>query len=418
MGFILYLTYNLLFPFLFILYLPFIIFSSKISIKESLISLKERLNINTINITKPLWFHASSIGEVKAISDIVKKSKEKNKNVLITTSTLTGKKEALKLTDNVLIIPIDFYPLIKKFINKVNPQELIITETELWPNLIKISSKKTKVYIINARISDKTIKKYKIIKPLIKFILKDIEKILTQSEKDLEKFLLFLNKEKVENCGNIKYDLINENPEHIQEIKNAIEKLNWKEKKIITFGSTHFEEEKIIIKAINLILKEKKEIKFIIVPRHINRIYQIEKLFQEENMPFIKWSEINKSKKIENYDILIIDTIGLLISFYSISDICFIGGTLDNTGGHNLLEPAQFSKPILFGPNYKNAREAGDRLIEYRGGFIVKDEYELKARINFLFSSQKYLKEAGENSFKALKSLQGATDKIKKYLNI
>jgi len=414
-GFTLYSLYNMLSPAIFLLYLPFVIFSPKNSIGNIFSELRERLFELNIKIPKNnIWIHASSIGEVKALKTFIELLKKKYPDtaIIITTSTSNGRNEALKFTDYAFLMKLDFYPIIKKLIKKIKPVKLIIIETELWPNLIKIASKNTDVYFINARISDKSYKRYIFIKPLIKYFLKDVKKIMAQSQEDMEKLASFYDKERIVDTGNIKYDNM-----EIPQIKEEVKKLKETIKdKIIVFGSTHIEEEEIIIKTYQLIIQE-IPVFFIIAPRHINRAYQLEEILNRNKIPYLKYSQIkDKKETVSDLKILILDEIGLLNSFYYISNITYVGGTLNKIGGHNLLEPAQFSKPVLFGPYYQNAKKAAKVLLDYRGGFIVKDEYDLKSRIKFLLSDKKKCLEAGNNSNLALKSLQGAAEKSIKEL--
>ena len=431
MGFLLYLTYNLLSPFLFLAYLPLMLLSPKNPLKDSFSGLGERFSVKKFSFSsRPLWFHAASVGEVKALKPLIERLKREKPELplFITCSTLAGRAEAFKMTEHASLVYADFYPLVKKLVKAVNPAKLIIVETELWPNLIRMASLKTEVLIINGRISDKTVKRYALIAPLLRFILKDVKKIMAQSSKDAERYASFFPPEKTLNAGNIKYDAPLETGSKAEELKAGLERAGLSGKKILVFGSTHPEEERIIAKAVKLLKQELKDALFIMAPRHLNRLDETEALLRKEEVGYVKWSEIKQAeggriggrRKAEGVEIeekndfILVDEMGLLVSFYSLCSLAFVGGTLDKTGGHNLLEPSRFSKPVLFGPNYRNAREAGERLLEFRGGFLVKDEYDMKGRIKVLAGDPKNLREAGENSNKALLSLQGAVEKILK----
>ncbi len=412
MGLLLYTIYNIFSPLFFLLVAFFSFFSSRHSFSDNFKALKERIFPSHFQfIQKPIWFHASSIGEVKSLSLIVKKLQELKPEVpvLITVSTLSGKKEALKITPHSCVLPADLFFLIKKFIKKNNPQALFIVETELWPNLIKCASVNIPVKIINARMSDKSFPFYKAISPLVKYFLSNVSMILAQSQKDAKRYSFFIKSDRIKNTGNIKYDIIDENPQAKEKAKEVIYSFLPKNSFIVIFGSTHPQEEKIIAEACSILSNREKEMSFIIAPRHINKANITEMFLKEKKLNYARLSDLRQNHG--SFRTLIVDENGILSGLYAFGDICFVGGTLDNTGGHNLLEPSIFSKPVIFGPNFSNAQEAGERLLETGGGFIVRDAQDISARIVVLAKDKSALKKAGENSFKAIHSLKGATAK-------
>ncbi|MEF3280200.1 MAG: hypothetical protein K6357_04455 [Elusimicrobiota bacterium] len=414
MGFLLFLFYNTLIPFFIIISFPLVIvirtksFTFKYWIKRIFPEIKAFKN-------KTVLFHCSSIGEINAIKSIIEffKNSFPNYTIVITTFTETALLAAKQITENAFIIPFDFYPVIKKFVKKVNPDFIFIAETELWPSFVKVCSERSKLYYINAKISENSFTLYKIISPLLKYSFKKALKIFVQNEESAKRFSHFIDKEKIYVSGNTKYDVYVKTSD-ADDIKFLLSKIGFDKKKLITFGSIHLEELDIILKSYDLIY-DKENIKYIIVPRHVEKTRFFEEKIKKIGLKYLKFSDIGESneEKINLFDtqILIVDKIGVLLKFYFLSCICFVGGTLNKIGGHNLLEPSIFSKPVLFGPNYFNQKEAAQRLIEYKGGFVVKDEYDLKSRIEVLLS-EKYLITASLNSNKALLSLKGATDKI------
>lgn len=416
MGQIIFVFYTVTAPVLITAYLIFLAFTPRRSrIKRLNSELDERLAINIPEIPQNLiWIHAASMGEVKAVSEFAKRLSQKlNTDFFITTSTATGKKEAVKLTPYVSLVPIDFYPLISKFTNKLNPKLLIIAETEIWPAMFVNAFKKNiPVYFVNARISKKTLKLYETLGPLTRFIFKGVKKVLCQSKTDMQRYeTLLMSENKVYNTGNIKYDQTQASASSEEEIKSLFDKIKWKDSHIFTAGSTHTEEEPVIVQAFKDSKNTVKDLKMILVPRHLEQMHRTIKLLRDNNLDFTIYSGENSIEKETKSDILLINKTGILQQLYRYSHICFVGGTLDNTGGHNLLEPSLFSKPVLFGPNYKTAQIAGEELINEKGGFIVKSSRELSDKLNSLLSDKEFLSTTGNNSFKALKNLQGATER-------
>lgn len=363
-------------------------------------------------LNNSILFHFSSLGEMNAAKPLIDYFLNDKKNVVITVFTETAYKEALSKYNNVYLMPFDFYFIMKKFISKVNPSIVFITETEIWPSFIKISSKKANLFWINGRISNKSFKRYIIIKPFLRFILYEVKKIFVQQENDKIYFSHFVDNKKIIVVGNTKFDLI-QPQKNINEDETLKLIKNWKKDAFCAvFGSIHPNEFEIIIKSYNLLKSENISVKYIIVPRHIEKNNKFIELIEKYKIKYCKISELEKEKKEMFTDILLFDKIGYLSLLYSFSDISFVGGTLNNIGGHNLLEPSQYRKVVLFGPNFFNQNISAKKLIENGGGFIAKDEHELKARIKFFYFDKTKLMQSGENSYKTLIELSGSTKKI------
>ncbi|MBI4656619.1 MAG: hypothetical protein HY746_07725 [Elusimicrobia bacterium] len=436
MGTFLFFLYNFLTPFIALIYLAFFILSPRrLLLKNLPVELKERLTPRVGNLTRgvsPVWIHAASVGELKAIKPVLEKIR-KNKPeipVLITTSTWSARIAGLKTNLSTRLIPLDFFPLMKTFIKKLKPRALILAETEIWPNLLCLAqSSGIKIFIVNGRLSNKSYGFYKLISPLIEKSFKNIEKALVQTRADAEKYGRFIRDTgKITITGNIKYDFMQPSDENekrtgigpVTDIIPVIEKLKWRDKPIFTAGSTHPHEEKIIIDSFMSCRESHKSLKLVIAPRHPETSGETAALLNSKGLKFIKWSELSverRAESVEELEAVLVDEIGLLQEFYKIASVAFVGGTLVKIGGHNLLEPAMFSKPVLFGPDYRNAKEAGDALLLNRGGFIVHDAGDLSARLKVMISDKNLLKTVGENAKKTLESLQGATEKTIKILS-
>ncbi|MCX7641429.1 MAG: hypothetical protein N2Z20_02200 [Elusimicrobiales bacterium] len=362
-----------------------------------------------------ILFHFSSLGEMNAAKPLINYFVNAKKNIVITVFTETAYKEAFNISENVYYIPFDFYFIVKRFIKKINPSIVFVTETEIWPMFIKLASLYSRVIWINGKMSEKSYSKYLLIKPIVKFILKNIEKVFVQTEKDMKYFSTFLIKEKIYVAGNTKYDNLSMMVD--EDLTNKI--LSWKRGFFcIVFGSVHPDEFETIVKSYKLLKSESIDIKYIIVPRHIEKMFQFTKILEEYNFSYIRFSEYENNLSNIKADILIFDKLGFLSKLYYVCDIAFVGGTLNNIGGHNLIEPSIYSKPVLFGPNYFSQKTSGFELITKGGGFIVLDEYDIKARIKFFISNKQKLNDAGKKSFNVLKNLSGATDKIIKNILI
>ncbi len=363
-------------------------------------------------VKNPIWIHCSSLGEFNAIKNVILELKKKYANVFITTLTDTGFYEAEKLMGkgNVAILPLDFNFLMKQFIRRINPKLLIIEETEMWPNLIyQTGRSKIPLIYTNCIINQKSFNFYKRFGFIFQSILRYINLFFIQNELT-KKFLLSLGipRQKIKYVGNIKFDIQLMVNKKIQTLK---QQLNLLHAMIVTAGSTREGEEKILLKVYQELKRSFSRLKLIIVPRHLNRIDEIEKLIQQKRLKYTFYSKFKKE-----YDVLLVDKMGVLITMYQLSDVAFIGGTLVPVGGHNPIEAAYFMKPIISGPYIKNNQEAFIKISQNKGGFIVQNQGELFEKLNALLNNKNRLKGIGKRAFKVIKDNQGASKKIVDYI--
>jgi 3-deoxy-D-manno-octulosonic-acid transferase len=413
MGLTLFILYNLLAPVLALIYLILFCFSSRRGLLKKLpAEIKERLTLGIPSFPeRPFWFHAASVGEVNAIEGLIRRIRERypSKQLMITTSTYSGKTEALKLTPHAFLLPLDSYPLMRRFISGTRPELLMIAETELWPSLLYAAGKYgVKVVMINARISGRTLGFYSLLSPLIRLMFNNIWKIAVQSGDDLERYSLLPGvANKLLLTGNIKYDLVAQKPRDRAELEVFFEQIGWKGKRIFCAGSTHPEEENIILDAFLKVKAEVPEARLVLVPRHPETSAASLSRLRKKCLVAPLWSQREYARPCP--DCVLIDEIGRLADIYCFSEVVFVGGTLDDTGGHNLLEPSVFSKPVFFGPNIRHTREGAKTLMDKNGGFMVKTADELAEKIISLLQNPSALSQAGAASRSALESLQGAT---------
>jgi 3-deoxy-D-manno-octulosonic-acid transferase len=413
MGYILLFVYNLLAPAAALAYLFLFFLSSRRGLLRNLpAELKERLALGApVFSARPLWIHAASVGEVRSLKTLIPLLRERRPltPVLITTSTAAGKAEAARLTPYARLLPLDSYPLMRRFISTVRPELLLIAETELWPNLIcAASAAGVKIMMINARISGRTLGFYKFLSPVSRLIFGKIAKIAAQSAGDLERFRLLPGLTgKPVLTGNIKHDLVCAGPQDRGEVEAFIRQAGWKGKKIFCAGSTHPGEEGMILEAFLKVKAAIPDARLILAPRHPETAAASSARLSEKGIAAPRWSRRSHARM--DPDALLVDEIGRLADLYSFSDVVFVGGTLDGTGGHNVLEPAAFSKPVLFGPDIRHTLDGALALMNMNGGFMVKTADELAGKIIRLLKDPASLAEAGAASKTALESLQGAT---------
>ena len=384
----------------------------------------ERLGICHLSRPKQnvIWIHAVSVGEVNALMPLLRSIIDQYEDfeILVTTSTLTGSNLLKsKMGDRIKhqYLPIDIPSFINNFLSFWNPSILIIIETEIWPNLISCCKKK-EIYtvLVNARLSELSLNKYKYIKSLISDSISNLGMILTQYESDKKRFKELSSELKnIEVCGNLKFDY--EVPSEIKIIAESIRQ-EWSVQGVhrptLIAASTHEGEEEIVLEAFTEILKSYKHALLILVPRHPERFNKVLKKVLSTNLVTARRSLNEDVTPLTQ--VILGDTMGELSLLYSVSDLAFIGGSLIDHGGQNFLEPASLSKALCSGPSLRNFEEISNLLLERKALKIVSDKTDLKEHFETLISFNDLLTRAGEAANEVFLSNKGASNKVLKKL--
>jgi len=410
-----YTLYSFLLLLALLFYLPLYFFRIKILRGERLY-LRERLGLELPKRKpqeKSLWIHAVSVGEVLSLQNLVRQLRKKHPFWEINFSSLTNTglriaKEKLNGVDNIFFIPLDFSYVVRKFFASFKPRVLILAESEFWPNLLREAKKQAKgILLINGRISSRSFQRYRRFKFYAKSVLKNMDLFLVQTEQDKEKLeKIGMNSDQVEVAGNLKteIDLPLLSEKEISALKRSL--CIAEIKKIIVAGSTRRGEEELLIEAFRAAKNMREDLLLILAPRHPERFHEVEKICQ--NFDF-KAKRRTLTEPDDAWDVLILDTMGELAQFYELGDIAFVGGSLVPWGGHNLLEPAFFGKPIFFGPHMGNFSFLAEKFVRSQAARITYNKEDLVHM--FLFKDEKSLEEMGNKAKEILSSLQGATEK-------
>ena len=343
--------------------------------KESPLRYREKLGITEKNRNDGylIWFHCSSIGELKSIFPIIDYYLKKNQ-ILVTTSTLGSNEVFQKKYFNIRNIthqfaPIDSPQIVKKFFDKWKPSVIFFTESELWPNQIFYAKKKDiPIILLNARISPKSFVKWKLFKTAMSQILGCFKLILCQSNESKNYFNYFSNNN-IEMFGNLKFII-----EESSNIKNE-EDINVQNRIIFLALSTHNTEEELCIKT-HISLKAKyPNLLTLIIPRHINRINEIKKIVKKSKLEFLVQDSLSNIKN--STDILIINSYGVTQKFLKFSKFIFMGGSLINHGGQNPIEVAYNNSIIFHGPYIYNFTEIYNFLNKEKIAFEIRSEADL-----------------------------------------
>ena len=361
-----------------------------------------------------IWIHAASIGEVIAAIPIIKEIKRQhpNKKIFLSLLTENGFHMAQKKLSEVagfFYFPFDYPAKLKEIFDIIQPNSVILIETELWPNFISIAHKRSiPIFLMNGRISENSMKYYKFCRLLFSKILPYISIFSMQTQVDQERIIkLGALPKQVTVTGNTKRD---------QEWKSMTEKEwhHWchlfsiKEEPIIVAGSTHQGEEEILLDAYGKILKNIPTARLFIGIRDINRREEIRKLVKQRGYSVTLRSEI---KDICDTQIIIVDTIGELGYFYGLATVVVVGGSFVPIGGHNILEPAAWGRAIIVGPHMENFKEIYQSLLTKRACITATNEKELTDILLDLIRHEEKRNAMGEQAKKMVKLNSGATQK-------
>ena len=366
-GFISELLYRLFYPLLILFHKQCGYSSDAIKLKKGIVSL------NNKSSSKVVMFHGVSVGEINAIEKLIKKTREvfTDYKIIVTTGTNTGQEIAHKKLDGVVDLityfPFDTPSCVNRFLDNVKPDVILVAETEIWPNIgIECKKRNIKLCIINGRISDRTYNSYKKLKFFFKPLLNNYSGIYTQSSEDLEKFLsLGADKKTTERMNNLKFDIT----------PPTVDFQLDKSGRVLIAASTHSGEDEIILSAYKTLKDKYFDLKLIIAPRHLNRLSEVETLVGASG--YVYGFRSAGIQSFADIDIMILDTMGELGKMFAYSDISFIGGSFNKTGGHNPLESIIFSKPVISGPSIFNFKDIYAIIKNAHAGFIVKNKETL-----------------------------------------
>jgi len=398
-----YFIYQLLISIILLLS-PIIIIFRILKNKEDKFRVKEKFCFfsKKRGVGKLVWFHGSSVGEIiSAIPIIMKYDNDKSINkILVTSSTLSSANILNKIKFKKTIhqfYPVDHFFFSKKFLDYWRPNISIFLESEIWPSMFKSLKKRNiPLILLNARITNKTFGRWSKLGDFSKSIFNLIDVAYPQNN-ETKIFLQELNVKNIKIIGNLKY--IDSGDTETNKIDKKLF-LQFKKYKTFIAASTHHTEEIFAAKTHILLKKKNKNIITIIIPRHINRVYEIIEELKKLKLNIITRS--SRNKKLDNVDIFIVDTFGESKKFYKIATSVFLGGSIINRGGQNPLEPARFGTKILHGPDVGNFKEVYHYLDKLKISSKVKTPSECSNSIIFKKNMKKVkkMKILGKNILK------------------
>ena len=382
--------------------------------KDYRLNFSQRFGIynNIRSLDNPIWFHAVSLGEVISSKKIVSKILEHNE-VILSVSTPTGLREAKKIYDDKLVViysPWDFLLFINNFYKKFNPIALIIFETEIWPSMIHISSKKNiPIVLSNARLSESSFYRYRRLKFFILHTFKKFSLILAQSNQHVHRFeSMGVDKNKIKKVGSVKFDSDSKDSQPDELIRRS--------DNLILAASTHIGEDEIIAETFVKLKENFKNLRLVLVPRHPERSDSVLKIFEENG---IKSEVCSRFLPEDNTnDVVIINSIGILNNLYRNATISFVGGSLlKKYGGHNIVEPATNKCPFIVGPFMKNFEEVINLFKTQDACIQLSHSNEFYYKIKELLNNQELRNNMANNALKVIESNSGSSDIQFKHIN-
>lgn len=355
--------------------------------------------------------HAVSMGEVNAAAELVKAlaGRYPDDPLYFTTFTPTGSEQVRTLFGERVFhvyAPLDLPGAVRRFFDRLQPRLLVIMETEIWPNLFHdAETRGIPILIANARISPRSFGSYRRFRRLTAAALARVSHIAAQSSADAGRLLeLGAIEGKTSVSGNLKFDL--QLPPGLLAEGAALRRGWGPDRPVLVAGSSHEGDERPLLKAFGRLLPVFPDALLVLVPRHPERFGKAAQLARDAGLMVARHSDGDGCPP--SAQCFVVDAMGELLRYYAACDVAFVGGTLAPIGGHNVLEPAALSQPVLFGPNTANVADTAQKLLECRAALRVADEAELETALKRLFDDPDERTRMGRASFELVRSGQGA----------
>jgi 3-deoxy-D-manno-octulosonic-acid transferase len=374
--------------------------------------------------TKPsIWIHAVSVGEVLAISELVRRlrSEHPEYRVVVSTTTDTGQKLAASRfgAENVFYFPFDLEFCVKSYFDALHPKLVVVAETEFWPNFLRTANQRgVRVAVVNARISDRSLPGYRRCRPLLTRVLRNVDLFLAQTPEDARRLTeIGAHESHVRVGGNLKFDIsLPPTPTIVAQLRSALAASA--AGPVLVCGSTVDGEEPLLVDVFKAVLGPHPAAVMLLAPRHPERFQQVADQLQQSALKFFKRS--NWHSESLTGSVLLIDSIGELASLYALADIAFVGGSLVPRGGHSILEPAQHGVAIVVGPHTENFRDIVE-LFRTQNAVRIVSPADLSQAFTDLLENEAERTSLGRRALETLKSQRGATqftiDQLRGLLN-
>lgn len=395
--------------------------------RKELTGWRERLGVLPLTLRQrtqnAIWVHAVSVGETLAVSGLVKELQQRypDRKIFLSSVTAAGREAAGKKLPGVagqFYLPFDWKWAVRRVLRAIRPSVLVIVETELWPNLLKATTEfGCKTIMVNARVSDRSFPGYLMIRPFMRLVLENITRICAQSSIDAERFKeLGARSDRITVTGNLKFD--GRTPQFGiigRKLQTFLEDSG--RKPVFVAASTMRGEESLVLKAWENIHGRYPQSLMILAPRHPARFDEVAKNLEALQLSIVRRTDLSENadeicQQMSAAEILLLDTIGELAEVVGVADVVFVGGSLVPTGGHNVIEPAFWAKPIVFGPHMYNFRDVASIFLRAGAAVQVADAHELTGAVLHLLNHPADARQMGEKAKAVVNEQAGAARRI------
>jgi len=371
----------------------------------------------------PIWIHAVSVGETSAVAPLVQEllNRYPERKIFMSHVTLAGRETGEKRVPGVaghFFLPLDWGRSVRRVIRCLRPSVLLIVETELWPNLLRSAHQfGARVALVNARLSERSFRGYRLFRPFMRRVLNCVDWIGAQTLNDSQRFLLLgARPDRVSVTGNLKFEGKPPQSGILTDLVRGALKLA-ERGPVMVAASTMAGEEPGLLRAGEEIRKHHRRGLLILAPRHPARFDRVAQLLSDAGRTFVRRTALPASghvpgRSLASEEILLLDTIGELAGIFEIADVVFVGGSLVPTGGHNLLEPAFWAKPVLFGPHMENFRDVARLFSDAGAGVQIHSPAELARAALDLLQDEPRRRRMGEAARRILEQESGATERV------
>ena len=372
------------------------------------------------NFQKPvIWIHAVSLGEVATIVPLLHAMKDRYPQwpLVVSTVTETGREVVLKRLEGVAIhcyAPVDFWWAVNRYVRILQPHLFILVESEFWPNLLKsLQRHQVPICLVNGRISSRSFSRYRWVAGMMKRVLSCLDLALMQSVHDAERIgQLGVKQNSIHVTGNMKFDQGLEQLPFV-EAHGSLRSIftDNSAEVLIVAGSTHPQEEECLLEAYRKVIAQHPQAVLVIAPRHIERAAKLEQVIRQYGFPCVRRSRLGQAVGGQTSHngprVIVLDTRGELPFVYREGCATFVGGTLVPVGGHNLLEPAQWGRPVVFGPHVDHCRDIAGLLLETGGGIQIQNQDDLASQLIRLITHPSEAEDMGRRALEMVQTHRG-----------
>ena len=365
-----------------------------------------------------IWIHAVSVGEVLASAPLVGKLRRTypELRLFLSTTTLTGQRLARQGAvdvDGVLYFPFDWAFCVRRTLTRLKPRLLVMIDTEIWPNLLRECRRSgIPTVLANGRISPRSFPRYRIVRPLFRHVLADIDRLCVQGAEAATRFAqLGADAARITVTGSLKFDALDAVRGPGLAADRVLRYFRMSEgRSVLVAGSTLHGEEEAVIRAFKRLRTDGVHPLLVLAARHPERFADVERLCESEGLSTVRRSDLTIDAE-PRADAVVLDTIGELADLYRIATVVFVGGSLVPAGGHNILEPAAFGKPVVFGPHMENFAEIAETFLANDAAVQVQSDQELAASIASLMGDPVRRARLGAAAKAVVDASRGAMDR-------